>query len=95
MSLECLLSNCLISSNVQLTFEATDTDLLEKRRNTATYLQITYHKFSITDNLLSLSKVGNITFIINSSCKVSGALLFIGTPRYDRISYILCSCYSC
>jgi hypothetical protein len=37
-----------------------------------------YHEFAVADYLLSLSEVGDITFVINASCKVPGALLFIG-----------------
>ena len=37
-----------------------------------------YHEFTVADYLLGLSEVGDIAFVIYASCKVPGALLFIG-----------------
>ena len=78
MSLESFLSGCLISCNVKLSAKTTNSKLLKKCRNASSNLNMAYHEFAVADYLLSLSEVGDITFVINASCKVPGALLFIG-----------------
>lgn len=54
---------------------------------------MTNHKPPITNNLLSFCEVGNITFIIDPTCKISSTLFFIRSTTYQCIYYILFCCY--
>lgn len=52
------------------------------------------HKLAITNNLLSFSKISNITLIINSTWKISCPLFLIWSSWDYCIIHILCWCYS-
>lgn len=81
MGLECFLCHRLVSSDVELAFEPTDTNLFEESRYTASDLHIADHELPVSDYLLRFGKVGYIAFIVDASCEVAGALLFIRPSR--------------
>lgn len=61
--------------------------MLKENWHTSSYLTVTYEEIINFNNLLSMNKICHITFLIDSSIKVSCTSFTIGTPWDQDIRY--------